>query len=311
MAGYWISFGIIAGLILLGIISLRKIALSNPNIEITPKIKRTANLRAVLYLSYWWSWDLFYMAHFINNLPCKFVFGSIIIAVVFMALGPAFAYPKEKSWFERINMLQLFVFGIALTIYLIYLIPDTTLQAVVIPIIAAVYGGLITLAGVSLTIKKSDKDRKEDRIKEAKPYFSYNMLRKEPTLDFVVQRICLSDTSETNIYSCEVYVELENSNLSLFEIKRIYHDHDWVGVEGNTIVLPSAKCLLSFRFNDNPEHIFLEVEDVLSIRHYYQLKVLAIGSLTTSGKFMHTIREIKELTEDKIKDFIEQDVTHK
>lgn len=68
-------------------------------------------------------------------------------------------------------MLQDFLVGIGLTVYLIYLIPEKELQTIILTIVAALYGGLITLVGVAWTIKKSDKDRKEDEIKHEKPYF--------------------------------------------------------------------------------------------------------------------------------------------
>ena len=63
-----------------------------------------------------------------------------------------------------------------MTVYLIYLIPEKELQAIILTIVAALYGGLITLVGVAWTIKKSDKDRKADEIlkkadEEAKPLY--------------------------------------------------------------------------------------------------------------------------------------------
>ena len=174
MVGYWISFGILALLIFLGIINLRRIALNNPNVEITPKIKRHANLTTMKLLLFYWSCDLFYMSCFINNLICKYIFGGIVMLIIFINLATEFTFPKNKrNAFEKYAMLQDFLVGIGLTIYLIYIIPNLTIQEIVIPIIAAVYGGLITLVGVSLTIKKSDKDRKEDETKKARPVFSY------------------------------------------------------------------------------------------------------------------------------------------
>jgi len=170
---------------------------------------------------------------------------------------------------------------------------------VVIPLFAAIFGGSITLVGVAWTIRKSDKNRKEDEMKKTRPLFSFHGLRGIPKLDSVIQHICLSDSSEPNKYECDVYVELENSNLSSFEITRIYHDGVWVGVEGNTVVLPGAKCILNFRFSDDLDHLFLEVEDALCNKFYYQLFVLYLGCCTREDKLLHTIRGIKRIaTED-------------
>ena len=166
---------------------------------------------------------------------------------------------------------------------------------VVIPLFAAVIGGSITLAGVYLTIKKADMIRKEDEIKKARPLFSFHIITEEPKLNAVMQHICFSDSNEKNVFAHVVFVELENSNLSSFEIKRIYHDDSWVGVEGNTVILPSAKCLLEYRFSESPTCIFLEIEDTLANIYYYHMSVLFLGCLASDGKNLHTVREIKRI----------------
>ena len=171
---------------------------------------------------------------------------------------------------------------------------------VVIPILAAILGGLITFLGVLLTINKADKVRREDEIKKARPLFSFHGLRQIPQLDSVMQHVCISDSEEPDKYKCDVYVELENSNLSSFEIKRLYHDGVWVGVEGNTVVLPGARCILNFRFADKPTCIFLEVEDALSNKHYYQLFVLFLWCKEPEGINYHTIREIKLISKENM-----------
>ena len=126
------------------------------------------------------------------------------------------------------------------------------------------------------------------------------MLRQEPKLNAVVQRVCISDSSEQLQDACDVYVELENSNLSSFEIKRVNHDFTWVKMEGNTTVLPSAKCLLNFRFIDNPNSLFLEVQDQLGNNYYYQLLVLFLGTKSSNGMALHTVREIKNITKEEL-----------
>lgn len=174
------------------------------------------------------------------------------------------------------------------------------IKDVIIPIVAAMLGGAVTLVGVAWTIKKSDKNRSEDEIKKARPLFSFHGLRQIPQLDSVMQHVCISDSEELDKYKCDVYVELENSNLSSFEIKRLYHDGVWVGVEGNTVVLPGARCILNFRFADKPTCIFLEVEDALSNKHYYQLFVLSLWYKEPEGINYHTIREIKLISKENM-----------
>jgi hypothetical protein len=116
----------------------------------------------------------------------------------------------------------------------------------------------------------------------------------------------MSDTSEEVQSECDVYVELENSNLSSFEIKRIYHDGNWVIVEGNTTVLPSSKCLLNFRFFDKPTSLFLEVEDILGNKYYYQLFALFLGVKSSNGMALHTVREIKYISSVDMENIIRE-----
>ncbi len=309
MIGYWISFSVLALAFLVGPLYMRHIAFKNPTVEITPKVRKHANWFTIKLIVFYELCDLFYMSCFIDNIVCKYIFGGAAMIIIFVNLSAAFTFPKDKrSFIEKFGMIQDFIVGIGFTIYLIYIISDENIKEIVIPIIAAVYGGLITLVGVSWTFKKSDKDRREDEIKKSRPIFSYNMLRKEPTVENVVQKLCMSDTLEKDIYACEVFVELENSNLSMFEIKRIHHDNNWVVCEGNTVVLPGDKCLLNFRFSNNPQYIILETEDILKIKYYFQLKVLNIpGAKSSSGKLLHTVREIKQLAAEEMMALINEE----
>ena len=300
MVGYWVSFGMLAVAFFFGVISFKSYAFKHSSVPITPEIKKRANIRAAKLIAFYWLCDLFYMSLFIKNIVCQYIFGGLIMIIIFANLAKSFSTPKDKNGFQTFGLIQDFAVGIALTVYLIYIIPNSEVQTIVIPIVAAVYGGLITLVGVSLQVKKSEKDRKEDELKKAKPVFSYNMIRKEPILNDVIQKVCISDSLESDVYSCEAYVELENSNLSSFILRRILHDNCWVAVEGNTVVLPSTKCLLSFRFSDYLEPIYLEVEDVLNNKHLYRLKVLRVGSKSSSGKQLYTIREIDPAFQDEI-----------
>lgn len=299
MIGYWVSFGLIAVLVPLGIFMFIGWGAKKMDKAPTKEQYARAGARGILLTFFYWLCDLFYMACFLNNLVCKYIFGGLILIIIFVNLALSFSSPSEKKIFGRFGMLQDFIIAIILTIYLIYIIPNQTIQTIVIPVISAVYGGLITLTGVAWTIRKAEKDRKDDEVKKARPIFSYNMLRREPTLDIVVQKICLADPNDTTDYGFEVNVELENSNLSPFEIKRIYHDNIWTTMTGNRVVLPSAKCIVNFRFSNYPQKIFIEIEDLLKNKHYYQLKVLFLGrkAISSSGKLLHTVSEINEISE--------------
>ena len=88
--------------------------------------------------------------------------------IVFYNLSNAFANSKAKrSGLIKWGMLQDFIVGVGLSIYLIYIIPNTALREIVSVIIAAVYGGLLTLVGVAWTIKHSMIQKHEDELVKA------------------------------------------------------------------------------------------------------------------------------------------------
>ena len=124
------------------------------------------------YVGFYWLMDLFYMAIFnywtadeqsqTPWLTLQFVFGGLAMVYIFYNLARAFLSNAQKHWW---GLLQDFLWGIAITVYLIFLIPDDALQNIVLTITAAVYGGLLTLVGVAWTIKDTNEKRKEDLIR--------------------------------------------------------------------------------------------------------------------------------------------------
>ncbi len=294
MIGHWIAFSLIVILIPFAVVGFKMWVFNGK--KLTTEQEKRINTTLGYYIFFYWLCDLFYMSCFINNIPCQIIFGGIIMLIFLINVYKAVSFPKDRTSFETWGILLDFIIGVSISIYLLSLIENPKLKEISIPVVASIYGGIITLVGVSLTIKKADKDRKEDEIKKARPIFAFNMLRQEPKLDVVVQKVCISDSLEQLEVANDVYVELENSNLSSFEIKRINHDGTWVKMEGNTTILPSAKCLLNFRFIDKPECLFLEVEDILGNLYYYQLSVLYLEAKSSSGMLLHTVREIKNIS---------------
>ena len=124
------------------------------------------------YVAFYWLIDLFYMA-ILNYwtadeqsqtvwLALQFVFGGLAMVYIFYNLTRAFLSNTKKHWW---GLLQDFLWGVAITVYLIFLIPNDALQTIVLSITAAVYGGLLTLVGVAWTIKDTNEKRKEDLIR--------------------------------------------------------------------------------------------------------------------------------------------------
>ena len=104
------------------------------------------------------------------------------MVTIFTNLVYAFISGTKRSKFANGLLLQDFLVGVALTVYLIYIIPgktmeingvvviDNSLREIITTIVSAVYGGLLTLVGVAWTIRKGDDDRRQDiaRIEEGK-----------------------------------------------------------------------------------------------------------------------------------------------
>lgn len=63
-----------------------------------------------------------------------------------------------------------FVITIALTVYLIYIIPDASMQNVVLVLVSAIYGGFIALVGVAWTINDGQQREAESKRLEKIPY---------------------------------------------------------------------------------------------------------------------------------------------
>lgn len=307
MIGYWISFALIAILIPIGLASFK--VWGEKHFNYTDEQKKNASINLFKYCMFYWLCDLFYMACFLDSLICKFVFGCLIMVIVLMSVSSSFVSSNRKTAFQKIALLQDFLVGIGLTVYLIYLIPEKELQTIILTIVAALYGGLITLVGVAWTIRKSDKERKEDEIKREKPYFSFNPQFHEIPLNGS-EKACFPSIEGEHKYKSEVFVQLENSDKATFILKKLYHDEKWFELEGNLTVLPSGKCFLSFYF-DSPLDIVLAVQDTLGNEYYYTLCVLRGAlvngvELSSSGRFFYTLREIREISKDELSRLVKE-----
>ena len=165
MVGHWIAFALIIPLIPFSLVfSFVKFGKLNEQNE---KEKQRIYATIVKTSLYFWLLDLFYMSCFTNWTLGKYLFGISTILFVFVNLTSAFlAKTNGNKW----GLLLDFLVGIGLSTYLIYIITDATLQTVVLAIVAAVYGGLLTLVGVAWTIQDNADKLKEERKLSIKPY---------------------------------------------------------------------------------------------------------------------------------------------
>ena len=291
----WLIFAVIFLLIPIGIANFKIIA--GKSIKATEEQKENANRAFGLLMLFYWLCDLFYMAFILDSLVLKFVFGGLIMIIIFMNLSKAFIGGKPQlKW----GLVQDFIIGVGMSVYLIYIIPNTDLQNVVIPIVAAVYGGLITLVGVAWTIKHTQAGQKKEEILKAKPIFTFNMVFK-PLNNIEHKKICFDESTED--LGCQVFCEIENSDRSSFTIERIFHDGKWWDVDFNKTMLPNKTVYLTFCFNEDVNNLFLEVKDTLDNSYYYEVKVICLSLLNPALQtppLPHTIRELKEVSLEEI-----------
>ncbi len=170
----WLIFGIVFVIIPIGLNCLLGTVKSK---IINNTQKKHSEIVFTKLCCYYWLADLFYMSFIIKNTICKFIFGGLLLLIILYNLTLAFISNNKKHTLEKWGILQDFVVGVALTIYLIYIIPgkqiilngeitiDNSLREIVTTILAAIYGGLFTLVGVAWTIRKGDADRNKEILR--------------------------------------------------------------------------------------------------------------------------------------------------
>ena len=138
------------------------------SMEFSPKIVRGIQLGG-LYIC---SLALFLLGVFESTI-LLYIFGGIALVLlavsILMSLGNGLSV--KKNIFDLIAFVVDTLSFLALTTYLIYVIPDefSSLQSIITTIVAAILGGALTLAGVAWTIKKADGDRRKEEKKKYRP----------------------------------------------------------------------------------------------------------------------------------------------
>lgn len=169
MFWHWIIFILILFLIPIGIAEFKVFADKHINFTPTEEQKRIANQNMAKYTLFYWLCDIFYLTCFNNWLIMKFIVGILLMIIVFYSLTVSFLSSTPKNFILKFGFIQDFIVGIGLSIYLIYIIPCDEIKEIVIPIVSALYGGLLTLVGVAWTIKQNNIDRKNEKRLSVKP----------------------------------------------------------------------------------------------------------------------------------------------
>ena len=302
---HWFVFGLAALIIFFSFIYLDFGLQEKSNIS--AEQKKNAAIVTVKYILYFWLIDCFYMTIFNQWLLWTYIIGIAILIKVYYSLTIAFLRKSDKNAVLDFSLIFDFLFGLGLTVYLIYLMPNTltNLQTIVTAIVAAIYGGLLTLVGVAWTIRHSDKQKHSDELIKAKPLFTFNIITEIDSLANK-RKVCLVGADEKfssieeikkSVSKCtESYAELENSNSSSFTIKKFYFDGKWYNATANSMVLPNAKILIQILRKNLVEHPIMEIEDIYSRKFYYDMMFVPYVQMQESSIVKMTLSELKEIT---------------
>ena len=289
MLVHWIVFSIMIPLIP---VSLTYCFLKFGNLNTLPEEEKKIAYKTIVKTSlFFWLLDFFYMSCFTNWMGGKYIFGILAIILIFVNLTNAFlAKNKMSKW----NLLLDFLVGIALSIYLIYIIKNDALQTVVVAIVSATYGGLLTLVGVAWTIKDSnikrredferaENERKEEERKKNIPYIRMDYSRELPPLvvnariteglDFgnPEERAKLNGKSFVQIMIKDFQIKnVSNTNIIMYGVIAFGRYHEFIVKE---IVESGAHCMVKTTNNyaisaAHPEQsIFLITSDMLGNKY--------------------------------------------
>lgn len=257
---YWFAFILIAIAIPFGGSTIKQFALKRKNY--TEEQNKNFKINITKYTLFYLLVDLFYMSLFLDNLICKFIFGGLVMLIVFYNLSIVFLSGKSTCKFMLLHDL---IIGLSLTVYLIYIIPSQDIKEIVIPLVSSIYGGILTLVGVAWTIKKADFDRKEERKNSVKPYLYPISYGKElSNNNFIFAEFFRNEQSK--ISNCIGVIQ--NTDNGIFILKEIV-------INSDTYKIPVTK----FIDKNNAAKIFIYDEKQITIESIFLLGTDVLGNV--------------------------------
>ena len=175
-----------------------------------------------------------------------------IIAVVVIFYNATKVFLKEIKLFQSLLPFE-FISGLVLAVCLIYKIPEKTLQNIVLTIVAAVVGGLITLLGVAWTIKSNYKDKRNDDRKKNIPYIAMGAL---DTTGHAGTKIKIEEHG--------YFLSAHMLSDTIFIFKGVLRDNQFVKAEH--LIAPKSDFSVQMNIQDYDE-VYLIGSDVLG-NHY-------------------------------------------
>lgn len=214
---HWFCFGLFFLIIPLGLIC-SKTYFENKMNQTAEQQKKFNQALGIGMLKFWLA-DFVYMTAFNHWLIPTYIIGIIVLIIVFNSLVNAFLGKRDNNSFLNFCLASDLIIGIALTIYLIYIIPENTgnLQNIITTIVAAIYGGLLTLVGVAWTIRRQDDLHRRDEKSKNKPMFRYCIVHND--IEDYVMVFCfegIDDRKSGDFFHFDyVFKNFDNANFIL------------------------------------------------------------------------------------------------
>ncbi|MCH5151551.1 MAG: hypothetical protein J1F65_02695 [Clostridiales bacterium] len=226
---HWFVFGLIVVLIPFAFIHVRLII--QEKVPMTLQQQKNANVSTMKNILYFVLLDCFYMVSFNRWLAWTYILGIIVLARVLYVLAMVFLHEREKNIVFDVGLIAEFLIGLGITVYLIYLIPERfdNLQTIVTAVVAAVYGGLLTLIGVAWTIRQQEKIRQDEEKKKYRPVVVVTIVANQeskaiPLTEFPENKISYT---KSEALSYETYINpiiIRNTEFTPFYIYGIMVD---------------------------------------------------------------------------------------
>lgn len=233
--------------------------------------------------------DFFFIANFKFNNTGIFITGGILALILLCNLLHVFTNSYLKL---KVTLLFDFLLLVVLTIFLINKIKNTNLTDIITAIVSAIYGGLMTLAGVILTINDQKKDKKESRQLSVLPYFNCtpyicDVDGNDKLLHCVMFKSVFKKNDVNSISQDEKFIfklgYILNTDKIEFTIKKIILDSKEYLCFEDSIVYKNELFMILVYLDENEvkkyEKIQLVVEDIDMNLHKYNLIIDTSNSM--------------------------------
>lgn len=273
---YWFIFISIIILVPITFVIIKYFdSLKNVRTDVEKNNFKKNKIRVIIF---YYLFDLFFLFSFTKNIFLMYFFGIITLLYTFYYSTKSFINGDKKYVFL---IVQDFLFGIGIAIYLIFSIKDSSLQEIVTSISSAVFGGYLTLLGVGWTIKdNNDKRKEEERLKNIPYIFVSN---DSPTLilssfDTVLKSIGENDDNVKMEITIDEF-NIKNSNNSNcipfgFYLNDNFYKFDTkFFIERNTVFKISIDHYYKIIEEEKEIELYLVFKDVLNNCYLYKCEM--------------------------------------